>query len=242
MAKKRHSAICTRAQGKTKKNATARVEALVTKMTEALTAEEKPAPIATAEQKLKGAKNMNRPSLNAAMIIQAFQPGLIDADTGVNFTPGVDELSADLLKRSQEVVGGDMTLPESMLMSQSYALQAMFTHYARLARTAEGLDTAQTLATLALKAQGQCRATLQTLVEVKYPRQVQFVKQQNIAGNQQVNNGGEVPALPRAEKDLLPSNELLEKFNDAERLDAGAQSATSGVNLSVVPLVAVKRA
>ena len=40
-----------------------------------------------------------------------------------------------------------------------------------------------------MRAQGQCRATLQTLGELKNPRQVAFVKQANIAnGYQQVNN------------------------------------------------------
>lgn len=43
---------------------------------------------------------------------------------------------------------------------------------------------------LALKAQAQSRATILTLVDLKYPRQVAFVKQANIAnGAQQMNNG-----------------------------------------------------
>ena len=43
---------------------------------------------------------------------------------------------------------------------------------------------------LAFKAQSQSRPTIETLAEIKNPRQVAFVKQANIAGgNQQVNNG-----------------------------------------------------
>src|SRR3546814_19019872 len=43
---------------------------------------------------------------------------------------------------------------------------------------------------LGLKAQAQCRATLQALTELKYPRQVVIAKQANISnGHQQVNNG-----------------------------------------------------
>ena len=42
----------------------------------------------------------------------------------------------------------------------------------------------------ALKAQAQCRATLEALAEIKNPRPVAFVKQANISGgHQQVNNG-----------------------------------------------------
>lgn len=43
---------------------------------------------------------------------------------------------------------------------------------------------------MALKAQAQCRATLEALAEIKNPRPVAFVKQANISGeHQQVNNG-----------------------------------------------------
>jgi hypothetical protein len=42
---------------------------------------------------------------------------------------------------------------------------------------------------MALKAQAQSRATIQALVELKFPRQATFVRQANIAnGPQQVNN------------------------------------------------------
>ena len=44
---------------------------------------------------------------------------------------------------------------------------------------------------LALEAQTQCRATIQTLFEIKNPQPVAFVRQENIANRpQQVNNGG----------------------------------------------------
>ena len=50
------------------------------------------------------------------------------------------------------------------------------------------LDTAERLMRLALKAQGQCRATLETLAVLKGPPTL-FAKQANIAaGPQQVNN------------------------------------------------------
>lgn len=41
---------------------------------------------------------------------------------------------------------------------------------------------------LALKAQAQCRSTVEALSAMKNPR-VQYVNQQNVAVNQQVNNG-----------------------------------------------------
>ena len=56
----------------------------------------------------------------------------------------------------------------------------------------------------------------------QYPRTATFVKQANIAENQQVING----EPSRAEKNINPPNELLEQ-QDAERLDFGA-AATPG--------------
>jgi hypothetical protein len=71
---------------------------------------------------------------------------------------------------------------------------------------------------LALKAQSQCRATLETLATVKNPP-VLFAKQANIAnGPQQVNNGTPAPGPAPAGKVETISNELMEA-QGAERLD-----------------------
>jgi hypothetical protein len=101
-----------------------------------------------------------------------------------------------------------------MLMAQAAALNAIFTELARRAAVNMGeyLQATETYLRLALKSQAQCRATLQTLAEIKNPHPVAFVKQANIAnGPQQVNNrvqvGGDVPT--RAEDLAAESNELM---------------------------------
>jgi hypothetical protein len=82
---------------------------------------------------------------------------------------------------------------------------------------------------LGLKAQAQCRATLQTLFEMKNPQPVAFVKQANIAnGPQQVNNGVATQPSSHAGISTSQSNELLELSHE-QRLDirtAGAASCT----------------
>jgi hypothetical protein len=51
------------------------------------------------------------------------------------------------------------------------------------------LDASERFMRLALKAQSQCRSTIESLAEIKNPSSVAFVKQANIAkGHQQVNN------------------------------------------------------
>jgi hypothetical protein len=70
---------------------------------------------------------------------------------------------------------------------------------------------------LALKAQAQCRATIETLAAIKNPPV--FAKQANIAnGPQQVNNGSAHP--PRADENTTSPNKLLEQ-SDEQRLDPG---------------------
>lgn len=83
---------------------------------------------------------------------------------------------------------------------------------------------------LALKAQSQCRATLETLAVIKNPPV--FARQANIAnGPQQVNNQVTVEALPRVRADALemPQTKLLQA-GDA-RVDtrtAGGKPTRSG--------------
>src|SRR3546814_3695576 len=77
---------------------------------------------------------------------------------------------------------------------------------------------------LALKAQSQARTTIETLAEVKNPKAVAFVKQANIANNQQVNNGDSAEVVPetRAGTNESPQTKLLEGTN-VTRLDARAK-------------------
>lgn len=95
----------------------------------------------------------------------------------------------------------------------------------------EYLRNYETYLRLALKAQSQCRATLETLANVKNPRPIAFVQQANITnGPQQVNNG--IPPTvtlgtdARAGKNESEPNKLLEKQH-AERMDTRTQR-TSG--------------
>jgi hypothetical protein len=80
---------------------------------------------------------------------------------------------------------------------------------------------------MALKAQSQCRTSIEALAEIKYPKSATFIRQQNVASQQQVNNGqaeGLAPPRPAREKDITPANELLEA-KDGKRLDSGAAKA-----------------
>lgn len=144
----------------------------------------------------------------------------------------------DVLKvRANEVHGGNLLHAESLLVSQAHALDALFCYLANRSKSnieAGYLDSFDRMMRLALKAQGQCRATLETLAVIKNPPVV-YANQANIAqGPQQVNNTvntGErdfrtntrTPA--HAENSNSVQNELLEdKSHETERVDFGTAS------------------
>jgi hypothetical protein len=111
-----------------------------------------------------------------------------------------------------EIKHGKLDVLEEMLFSQAFALNMAFSSLAARANRQNDVSTMQMLMNLCLKAQNQSRATLEALVQLKKPSNTTFVKQANIANNQQVNNGTFI------EKNINPQNELLESIN--ERLDS----------------------
>jgi hypothetical protein len=143
-----------------------------------------------------------------------------NAVTARTFTKGVfgnfdlTDSVAVIAEFAAKAKKNDLSDAEAMLIAQATALNAIFSELARRAAVNMGeyLQATETYLRLALKAQAQCRATLQTLAEIKSPHPVAFVKQANIAnGPQQVNNrvqvAGDVPAC--AEDLAAGSNELL---------------------------------
>ena len=137
-----------------------------------------------------------------------------------------------LAEMSSKVHAGDMQGVETMLTAQAIALNTMFSELARRAaiNMGEHLAATETYMRMALKAQTQCRATLETLAEVKNPRVTTFVQQQNNAEQQVVTNiGSDNQTNTRARawaKSITPANELLAEGKHA-CLDTGA-TGTAG--------------
>lgn len=151
----------------------------------------------------------------------------------------------ELMRLSDAAAAGDLTQLERLLSAQALALNSVFAGLAHRAKTnSQGgyLGAADTYLRLALRAQAQCRQTVQTLFEMKNPRPVAFVQQANISnGPQQVNNGPGL-ALPRntragahAEKNDPAPSKLLEA-QDGERLDLGAQGSAGRASQELAPV------
>lgn len=120
---------------------------------------------------------------------------------------------------------GDLDQVEAMLVNQATALQSIF---ARLAERGMGCDNVAAFEAnmrVALRAQSQCRAALETLATVKNPPVI-YARQANVTtGPQQVNNG----IRSHARENEIEQNKLLEQ-NDGERLDTGTASTAGSLD------------
>ena len=173
-------------------------------------------------------------------------PEMMALDIAMSSIPGIEEsklwddssshIMAELQTKSAAVNSGDLSHVESMLVNQAIALQHIF-----LRMTVRGIHQAKMehidgFMRLALKAQNQSRATLETLASMRTPPVV-YARQANINqgnGNQQVNNGTSDPAS-RAGEIINQPNELLEAQH-GERMDTGTAGATIVKNPAMATL------
>lgn len=116
-----------------------------------------------------------------AVIAQAFTSPTVRAATAVldvltfaSEPPSLNSLVSELGLHVDAAQRGDLARPEEMLVAQAHTLDGLFSYLSRQAsqiiREQSGL--AETHLMLALKAQSQCRMTIETLSEIKNPRQV----------------------------------------------------------------------
>ena len=159
-------------------------------------------------------------------------------------TTTAEDLIDELHSQTERLKTGDMSKVEEMLYCQAVTLQTVFTRTLQHAITNESAKHQNMMLTLAFKAQAQCRTTLETLANIKNPRAATFVRQANIAQNQQVNNGaGEsAEASARAREKTLPikQNKLITipKANHAETMDTRA-TGSAGTGDSTLEAVGV---
>jgi len=140
------------------------------------------------------------------------------------------DVASALSDKITDIQNGNMQPIEAMLISQAHALQTMFVTLGRMAASKTGLQQYIAFMNMALKAQSQSRATIQALVELKYPKQATFVKQANISnGHQQVNNATNTHAPAHARENQNPQNKLLEAQHN-EWLDNGKTATPSATN------------
>lgn len=135
------------------------------------------------EQGRNYAKLITSPELAAHRIVSMMQPKNIAEDID---TPGMLDTLRD---QAAAVQRGDLAHAEAMLINQASALQALFVRLSERAIEQTHMPNLEGFMRLALRAQSQCRATLETLSAIKNPPVI-YAKQVNqTTGPQQINNG-----------------------------------------------------
>ncbi len=159
------------------------------------------------------------PEVAAHRVISMMQPRNRADEIGA---PG---MLATLRDQAAAVQSGDLSHAEAMLINQASSLQALFVRLSERAMEQTQMPNLEGFMRLALRAQSQCRATLETLATIKNPPIV-YARQANItSGPQQVNNG---MATQVRENQIEP---IKQSGGNYELLpDARASQAESGVN------------
>jgi hypothetical protein len=122
-------------------------------------------------------------------------------------TPG---MLAALRAQGAAINAGDMNQVEAMLVNQATALQSLFARLIERGVAQDSLPQYEAHMRLALKAQAQSRATLETLANVRNGPVI-YARQANVAAGapMQVNNG--LCAVAGARQIENPPNQLLEQ-------------------------------
>ena len=108
------------------------------------------------------------PLMRHARVISNFGSGhFLDAD------PPLKEVMAVLRERMSNAADGKLTASSELLMAQATTLDALFTELVRRSglNMGEHLGAADRYMKLALKAQSNCRATLEALAKLHQPRE-----------------------------------------------------------------------
>lgn len=132
----------------------------------------------------------------------------------------------EVSKGISKINSGDITDIETMLMTQAQTLNIFFHRMLSQVPHIEMINQIQLFSEIALRAQNQARKTLAALAEIKHPRRATFIKQQNNAINQQVNNqpnnSNKIENIKNPEK---IANELLSEVPH-EKMDIGEAGKT----------------
>ena len=139
------------------------------------------------DSRTKIAQLVASPALAASRAIQA-----VEGKGGFGKYLDTPELIKCLRDQAAAVNGGDLALTEAMLMNQATTLQNLFSRLVERGMGCDAIPGFESNLRMALRAQSQCRATLETLAAIKNPPVV-FARQANVTtGPQQINNGAAV--------------------------------------------------
>lgn len=152
------------------------------------------------------AKLITSPEVAACRVISMMQPDFLRDEVDV------PTLMATLRDQAATVQGGDLAYAEAMLINQASTLQSLFVRLTEQGMGQSRMPHLEGFMRLALRAQSQCRATLETLSAIKNPPVV-YARQANVTtGPQQINNGTMPPS--RAWENEIQQTQLSGRDNE----------------------------
>ncbi|MCA3147521.1 MAG: hypothetical protein ING18_00335 [Burkholderiales bacterium] len=185
------------------------------------------------EQGRNYAKLITSAELAAYRVIGMMQPKNLADDID---TP---TLLATLRDQAAAVQNGDLAHAEAMLINQASSLQALFVRLTERAMEQTQMPNLEGFMRLALRAQSQCRATMETLAAIKNPPIV-YARQANVTtGPQQINNG---TAAPTRAREIESEQTQLSGGTHELLSDTGTSGNASRVNPALETLGKIDRA
>lgn len=181
----------------------------------------------TQRERKDGTKEDEAEVVGRSLADPAISAGLMAMTYGSHIGGGgsINANIAEVRRITEAVKAGDLSDLEGMLVGQAIALQTMAANFAHRAQLQTSQRNLEAFYGMALKTQAQSRATIQALVELKFPRQVVYSKNANINnGQQQINNGAPLPAQAQAGAGETTQSKILENSN-GEWMDTRAPGA-----------------
>jgi hypothetical protein len=162
-----------------------------------------------------------------------------EGKTGLGELLDIPALIKLMREQATAVQGGSLAEAEAMLINQATALQTLFVRLIEKGMAQEALLQYEAHMRLALRAQSQCRATLETLATIKNPPIV-YARQANVTtGPQQINNGTAAPTQAREIKTEQPQ---LMRGDHGDWMDTGTAGAAIGSDPEMATLGKIDRA
>jgi hypothetical protein len=186
------------------------------------------------EKRRRYARLLLAPETAAVLAIRAAE-GVEDLQKCTDLKMLVDVLRS----QAEAVSNNDMTQIEAMLVNQATALQYLFSNLTSRAMSQPVISSLEAFMRMALRAQSQCRATLETLAAIKNPPVV-YARQANVTtGPQQIING--TAASSQAGEMEIQQSKLLE-VQHGNYLDTSAAGAAIGVDSELATVGEIDRA
>lgn len=163
---------------------------------------------------------------------------IITAHGGIKVDPMT--LHNEIKNRVDNIRNGETNCLETTLSAQTVTLNLLFNKMIAHATSVKDYDAMQMCMEMALKAQNACRKTVLAISALKNPQNATFVKQQNVAFNQQVNNDVVSTGVQLKSQKIKSENELIGEVHH-EKVEFGATNKPSSGNQTSETMATVNR-